>query len=195
MHVAAEQFSHHQQGRRPRRGHRAVVLFPNLYLWLVFLASLDIILTRVILFFSGVEMNPIAKMVIDAFGVPGMAAFKFVVVSFVVIVCEIVGRTKRETAQKLAVFAVLITAFPVVWSIVLVGSIISSGEVPPLEDDPSHHRNRAVGYSSDSLGHQHMVMDGPPLQDGKVTVWNLPAKATASSSLEVASAVRTWPRN
>jgi hypothetical protein len=131
------------------------VLFPNLYLWLVFFASLDIILTRVILFFSGVEMNPIAQMVIEKFGVPGMAVFKFAVVSFVIIVCEIVGRTRRMTAQKLAVFAVLITAFPVVWSCVLVGSIIATGELPPLEDDPSRRRVESVEYAPDSNHRDH----------------------------------------
>ena len=191
MHVAAEQFSQ----QHPRRGHRAVVLFPNLYLWLVFLASLDIILTRVILFFSGVEMNPIAQMVIEAFGVPGMAIFKFAVVSFVIIVCEIVGRTRRTTAQKLAVFAVVITGFPVVWSSVLVGSIIVTGEVPPLEDDPSRHRTQTVGYPLDPTGDHFGVIDRQPDHEGRVIAWTPPVMEIASSSLEVASADRIWPRN
>ncbi len=183
MHVAAEQFSQ----PRARRGHRAVVLFPNLYLWLVFLASLDIIMTRVILFFSGVEMNPIAQMVIDAYGVPGMAVFKFSVVSFVIIVCEIVGRTRRTTAQKLAVFAVLITGFPVVWSGVLVGSIIASGELPPLEDDPSRHKTHSVEYAPDPVDQD--------LQQGRVIAWTAATDESESSSLEVASAGPILPRH
>ncbi|HJN80074.1 MAG: DUF5658 family protein [Phycisphaerales bacterium] len=183
MHVAAEQFSKPET----RRIHRAVVLFPNLYLWLVFLASLDIILTRVILFFSGIEMNPIAKMVIDAFGVPGMAVFKFSVVSFVIIVCEVVGRTRRMTAQKLAVFAVLITGFPVVWSSVLVGSIIATGEHPPLEDDPARHKTQSVEYAPDS--------DHRNLQHGRAAAWSVRMGASESSSLEVASVVPILPRH
>jgi hypothetical protein len=183
MHVAAEQFS----TPRTRRGHRAVVLFPNLYLWLVFFASLDIILTRVILFFSGVEMNPIAQMVIEKFGVPGMAVFKFAVVSFVIIVCEVVGRTRRPTAQKLAVFAVLITGFPVVWSSVLVGSIIATGELPLLEDDPARHRSQSVEYAPDS--------DLRDLQHGRVTAWITGTAAHESSSSEAVLVGLILPRH
>ena len=146
MNVAAEQFPKQDSPA----GLSAVVLFPNLYLWLVFFASLDIVFTRVILFFSGVEINPIAGVVIAAFGVPGMSVFKFSVVTFVIIVCEIVGRTKRKTAKQLAVFAVVVTGFPVVWSSVLLMSIIVGGELPPLEDDPSRDRQHVVEYAPSS---------------------------------------------
>jgi hypothetical protein len=115
---------------------RRVVLFPNLYLWLVFVASIDIVLTRLILFFSGSEINPVAAMVISTFGVPGMSIFKYSLVAFVIVVCEIVGRIRWKQARALAIFAVAISSFPVVWSSVLICGLIISGETPPIETEP-----------------------------------------------------------
>ncbi len=129
---------------------RRVVLFPNLYLWLVFVASIDIVLTRLILFFSGSEINPVAATVIAAFGVPGMSIFKYTVVAFVIVVCEIVGRIRWKQARALAVFAVAISAFPVVWSSVLICGLIISGETPPIETEPKPRTDQVVqvGYSA-----------------------------------------------
>ena len=191
MHVSAEHFSRQDSPK----GNRAVVLFPNLYLWLVFFASLDIVFTRVILFFSGVELNPIASMVIEAFGVPGMCAFKFAVVSFVIIACEIVGRTKVVTAKRLAVFAVVITGFPVVWSSVLVSSIIIDGELPPLEDDPSRDRRQVVEYAPGSELAIELIDGQIKLQQGRVLEWIVDTAGRESSSLGVDLAAHISPRS
>ena len=191
MHVAAEHFSRQDSPK----GNRAVVLFPNLYLWLVFFASLDIVLTRVILFFSGVEINPVASMVIETFGVPGMSVFKFAVVSFVIIVCEIVGRTRVVTAKRLAVFAVVITGFPVVWSSVLVGSIIVDGELPPLEDDPSRDRRQVVEYAPGSELTIELIDGQIKSKQGRVLEWTVDTAVRESSSLGVALAAPISPRN
>ena len=53
------------------------VRFPNLYLWLVFLSALDVVLTRVILYFGGTEVNPVADWVIVQWGQMGLSLFKF----------------------------------------------------------------------------------------------------------------------
>jgi len=127
-------------------GYLKVVRFPNLYLWLVFFASLDIIMTRLILFFSGRELNPIADLVIKSFGVPGMSVFKFGIVTFVILVCEFVARVRPKTAHMLAAFAVIVTAFPVVWSSVLVVKMSTAEELPPIETEPQPDSSSAVGY-------------------------------------------------
>lgn len=95
------------------------VLFPNLYLWLIFVSALDVILTRVVIFFGGKEVNPIAKIILDEFGRIGMSAFKFIIVAFVVIVCEYIGRRNRRTARNLAIASILITIVPVAWSFII----------------------------------------------------------------------------
>jgi len=104
-------------------------LYPNVYVWYVFLASLDVMLTALILseVFSdidvhaeprGSEMNPLANWIIRVGGLPGMVAFKFILVIFVVCICEIVGRRKHETGRRLARWAVAISAIPVVVALV-----------------------------------------------------------------------------
>lgn len=125
-----------------------VVTFPNLYLWLVFFASLDIIMTRLILFFRGTEINPIANVVIEAFGVPGMSFFKFGIVVFVICVCEFVCRIRPRTAKLLAVFSVVVTAFPVAWSMVLVLSLTMADKLPPVETEPDPQKRLVVLYPS-----------------------------------------------
>jgi hypothetical protein len=105
------------------------VLYPNVYVWYVFLASLDVMLTFLILsdLFSeidvyapprGAELNPLANWITQAGGLPGMIAFKFALVILVVCICEIVGRRKRETGRRLAEWAVAISAIPVVVALV-----------------------------------------------------------------------------
>ena len=89
------------------------------YVWFIFVSSLDIILTWVILRKGGVEVNPIAKLVIDSWGLPGAIGFKFALMLFVIIACEIVGRTRDALARKLIILGILISSFPVVWSLTL----------------------------------------------------------------------------
>ncbi len=93
--------------------------FQNHYTWFVFVSSLDIMLTWKILDRGGVEVNPIAKIVIDAWGMHGAIAFKFALMLWVIVVCEILARMKRSAAKFLATCAVVVSASPVVWSLFL----------------------------------------------------------------------------
>ena len=95
------------------------MVFQELYIWLVFVSSLDIMLTWVILRNGGEEVNPVAKLVIDAWGLNGAILFKFALVTFVIVSCEVVSRVRPRTAHGLIWFGVLISAFPPVWSIYL----------------------------------------------------------------------------
>ena len=89
------------------------------YVWFVFVSSLDIMLTWLILSRGGVEVNPIAKLVIDAWGLPGAIGFKFALTLFVIIACEITGRHKDRTGRNLIIIAIVLSAAPVVWSLSL----------------------------------------------------------------------------
>ena len=95
------------------------VRYPNHYTWFVFMAAMDIMLTWVILRNGGEEVNPVAKLVIDAWGLNGAILFKFALTVFVIVACEVVGRVRPLTARLLIWFGVLISSFPPVWSIAL----------------------------------------------------------------------------
>jgi hypothetical protein len=87
------------------------------YLWFLAFSTLDIVLTWIILGLDGTEVNPIARMIIDTWSLPGAIAFKFSLVVFVVIVCEVVGRRIDLKGRWLARIAVAVSAFPVIYSI------------------------------------------------------------------------------
>ena len=89
------------------------------YVWLIFVSSLDIMLTWQILRSGGEEVNPVAKLVIDMWGLGGAVAFKFALMLFVIVSCEVVGRVRDKTARRLIYFAIAISAFPPIWSILL----------------------------------------------------------------------------
>lgn len=91
--------------------------FQNAYVWLVFVSSLDIMLTWKILDRGGIEVNPVAKIVIDAWGMHGAIAFKFALMLWVIVACELLARRKRSAGKFLAYLAVGISASPVVWSL------------------------------------------------------------------------------
>jgi len=105
-------------------GKRLGVHFPNLYLWLVFLSALDVVLTRIILYFGGIEVNPVADWVINIGGQMGMSLFKFFIVAFVILVCEYAATLDVKTARRLAIAGCCITALPVLWSSGLVLDMI-----------------------------------------------------------------------
>ncbi|MCA9286685.1 MAG: hypothetical protein KDA22_15785 [Phycisphaerales bacterium] len=106
---------------RQRPDWRAVpeVRYPQGYLWFVFVSSLDIMLTWAILNRGGEEVNPVAKLVIDHWDLPGAIAFKFSLVLFVIVACEIAGRHAHRLALALIGTAVAVSAIPVVWSLAL----------------------------------------------------------------------------
>lgn len=93
--------------------------FQNHYTWFVFVSSLDIMLTWKILDRGGLEVNPVAKIVIDAWGMHGAIAFKFALMLWVIVACEILARMKRSAGKLLATLAVIISALPVAWSLTL----------------------------------------------------------------------------
>ena len=94
------------------------------YVWFVFVSSLDIMLTWLILKKGGVELNPVAELVIDSWGLPGAIGFKFALTLFVIIACEITGRHKDHIGRNLIIIAIVLSSVPVVWSLSLLLSNI-----------------------------------------------------------------------
>ena len=102
-----------------RRGWFPQVQFPNYYVWFVLFGSMDIMLTWVILHLGGSEVNPIARRIIDRWDLPGAIAFKFTLMIIVLLVCEFVGTRRRALGLLLAIVAIVVSAFPVLYSFVL----------------------------------------------------------------------------
>lgn len=90
------------------------------YVWLIFLSSLDIMLTWHILRNDGTEVNPVARLVIDTWGLTGAVLFKFALMLFVIIACEVIGRKRDKLARRLIMFGLIVTGFPPVYSTVLI---------------------------------------------------------------------------
>ncbi len=82
---------------------REPVLYPRLYPWFVLLASLDVVLTWLILSptLGGIELNPIAAHVIRAGGMTAATYFKFATVMVVMWTSECVGRRHPELGRSL----------------------------------------------------------------------------------------------
>ena len=95
------------------------MLHQNAYVWFVFVSSLDIMLTWKILERGGVEVNPVAELVIGHWGMHGAIAFKFALMMFVIVTCEISGRIRPRTGRALSIAAVAVSAIPVAWSLFL----------------------------------------------------------------------------
>jgi hypothetical protein len=124
---------------RSRRGWlRRAVLFPQAYVWFVFLSCLDLMFTRVILQIDGREVNALADWVIRTYNFRGLVAFKFSMVVLVVLICELVGRRRPETGVKLSRWAIILTAFPVlIGAMNLLHLIIAPhGIIVPAESPP-----------------------------------------------------------
>ncbi|RMF83910.1 MAG: hypothetical protein D6744_03945 [Planctomycetota bacterium] len=122
------------------------MLYPNVYVWFVFVAALDVMCTYVILhpvLFPaplppaatpespdldahllsaaeprGQEVNALAAWVIEHGGMPGTVGYKFSLVLLIVLICEIVGRRRYRLGRRLAEWSVAITTIPVIVAIV-----------------------------------------------------------------------------
>ena len=97
------------------------VQFPLGYLIFLCISSMDLILTWSILRLGGNEVNPVARAVIDQWGLGGAIGFKFSLMLFIVIVCEVLGRRHRRSGRRLVLLANLVSSVPVIWSMVLLG--------------------------------------------------------------------------
>jgi len=93
------------------------MLYPVAYKWFVFISAADVVLTRFILLLGGREVNILADAVIAHAGLIGILIYKFCLVVFVVLLCEVVGRRRAALGRSLALASIIITAVPVALSI------------------------------------------------------------------------------
>jgi hypothetical protein len=108
--------------RKPVRDGRGV-LYPNHYVWYMFASALDIMMTYAIIWkLGGREVNAIAARLVEHLGHWGLIVLKFATVIVVVGVCEFVGRTRPGLGRRLAVAAIVSSAFPVGYGVVQVAA-------------------------------------------------------------------------
>ena len=88
------------------------VTFPRHYLLYILLAAVDVLVTASILNGGGREINALAAQVIEWFGGMGMTLYKFTLVAIVLVICEVVARSKPRLGRGLAVTAVLVSLVP-----------------------------------------------------------------------------------
>lgn len=94
--------------------------YPDAYVWLVLVSALDIMLTMIVLVaLDGFEVNPIAADVIERLGYTWAIVFKFAIVVFVIVICEVIGRRDDRAGRRLARAAVVINALPVIYTFFL----------------------------------------------------------------------------
>ncbi len=97
--------------------------YPVLYALFIVVATLDIAFTWKILSLGGVEVNPVARIVIEAWGLNGAIAFKYALTVFVIVVSEAVGRHRDRVGRSLAIASVGVSSVPVLWSTWLLTSL------------------------------------------------------------------------
>lgn len=129
--VSASTYTGDAAGPFGRSGVGRAVLYPNAYTWFILLAAMDITVTWVILHCGGQELNVVADWIIHRFDLPGVVIYKFALVTFVVLVCEVAGRRSRRTGLMLAYWAIALTAFPVVVGLVQLTAALAGPEGPP----------------------------------------------------------------
>ena len=94
------------------------VLYRNTYIWFMVLSACDVLLTWTILQAGGVEMNPLAKDVIEQFGTQGIVIYKFLMVTVVICLCEAIGQKHHRIGRWVATLGVCLTTVPVAWSFI-----------------------------------------------------------------------------
>jgi hypothetical protein len=102
----------------PRRRWLSVLdrqaVYPNAYVWFVFVSVMDVIMTTLVLHFGGREANPIAETILAGAGLRGLMLFKFAMVMLVIGCCQAIGERRYRTGRRVIYFAVGVTAVPMI---------------------------------------------------------------------------------
>ena len=73
--------------------------------------------TWIVLYHHGIEVNPLARVILHVGGKFGFVAFKFSIIVFVIGLCEIIGRRNKLAAQGLIGAGIAMTSLPVALAI------------------------------------------------------------------------------
>lgn len=103
------------------------LLYPRAYLAFIVVSTLDIAFTWIILSMGGTEVNPVAALVINHWGLNGAIAFKYALTVFVIVLCEAVGRHRGSSGRALSITAITLSSVPVVWSTFLLLGVTLGG--------------------------------------------------------------------
>jgi hypothetical protein len=84
-------------------------------------SALDVLMTWIMLsnHEGFVESNPIAKFFLDHWGPRGLVYFKFAMVAFVAVVCQIIALKREDIARRILYFATALVACVVIYSFML----------------------------------------------------------------------------
>lgn len=86
---------------------RRDLLYTRWYVWILIASAFDIVMTSMVISLGGIEMNPLADAIIARFGMHGAMAYKFALMIFVILMCEIIGRHNLRLGRWVAQFATL----------------------------------------------------------------------------------------
>ena len=92
---------------------RQNTLYPGPEMLLLFLASLDVMLTHAVLALGGVEANPLAARVFNQAGTLGMSVYKFALIGLFVLILEFIGARQIASGRKLATAGIAISLLPI----------------------------------------------------------------------------------
>ena len=99
----------------------------------VLVSSMDLFMTWILLDRGGgrfVESNPVARFFLYEWGPRGLVYFKFAMVIFVCVLAQIIARSKPRVASWLLKGAVVLIAFVVVYSLML---LLQNGNLEEIE--------------------------------------------------------------
>ena len=89
--------------------------------WFILVSILDFVITYRLIYFSRnfVESNMIARFFIDSWGPRGLLYFKIAMVTFVVLIVQVIAHKRLETARNLLRFAIIVVGAVVIYSAML----------------------------------------------------------------------------
>lgn len=87
--------------------------YPQLWVWLLTFAALDVVVTSAVLRIGGSELNVIALAVIEGAGLAGMVLLKLAGTLTVLTIGEYVARTRATLARRLLVCAISVNILAV----------------------------------------------------------------------------------
>jgi hypothetical protein len=92
----------------------------------VLASSFDVLTTWYLLYYGGtgertwfVESNPIPRYFLYSWGFDALVYFKFALVAFVILICQIIARRNLSVGRRVLNFATLMVSVVVIYSIVL----------------------------------------------------------------------------
>ena len=90
--------------------------------WFALASALDFIMTYIMLWHTDagfIESNPIAVFFLHHWGLKGLFTFKLVVVTFVIVLCQIIARHNYQRARGVLYISTAIVSAVVIYSMLL----------------------------------------------------------------------------